>query len=303
MDSIEQNRFEQLYQKHLTNLKLQGKRPSTIDLYSRPIRRLATFFDRCPDTLTADDLKTYFAALVQTHSWSTVKTDRNGIQFFWRHTLQRDWNFIEIIKPPTVKRLPDILTTTEIEKLLHTARELRYYTFLFTIYSMGLRLGEALSLTINDIDTGRMIVHLRECKGGKDRLVPLPTRTLEALRQYWKTHRNPLLLFPEGRTDQQRHQASQPMSRSSAQKAMQKLVADCKINKKVSPHNLRHSFATHLLEQGLSLRAIQDILGHMRPETTALYTRLTQTVEINSHQVINHLMNHLGLEGNNHDPR
>ena len=106
MDSIEQNRFEQLYQKHLTNLKLQGKRPSTIDLYSRPIRRLATFFDRCPDTLTADDLKTYFAALVQTHSWSTVKTDRNGIQFFWRHTLQRDWNFIEIIKPPTVKRLP-----------------------------------------------------------------------------------------------------------------------------------------------------------------------------------------------------
>ena len=204
MERTEQAHFDTLYQKHLTTLKLQGKSQSTIDLYSRPLRRLAAFFDRCPDTLTPDDLKIYFAALVVSHSWSTVKTDRNGIQFFWRHVLHRDWDFVEIVKPPVVKALPDILTTTEIQQLLSTAREVRYHTALFTIYSMGLRLGEALGLTINDIDAERMKVHLRKCKGGKDRFVPLPARTLKVLRNYWATHRHPLLIFPAGLTDEQR---------------------------------------------------------------------------------------------------
>lgn len=295
MERSEQKRFDKLYQKHLSTLKLQGKSKSTIDLYSRPIRRLTTFFGQCPDTLTPDDLKVYFAALVESHSWSTVKTDRNGIQFFWRHVLHRDWDFVEIVKPPVVKTLPDILTITEVEQLLRTARERRYRTLLFTIYSMGLRLGEALGLTVNDIDAGRMKVHLRECKGGRDRFVPLPIRTLRALRKNWATHRNSLLIFPEGLTDQQRHQATRPMSRSSTQKAMQKLVEECQINKKISPHNLRHSFATHLVENGLNLRAIQDILGHMRPETTAIYTRLTETTELNTHKVINTLIDDLNL--------
>ena len=295
MERSEQARFDTLYQKHLSTLKLQGKSKSTIDLYSRPLRRLAAFFDRCPDTLTRDDLKTYFAALVVSHSWSTVKTDRNGIQFFWRHVLHRDWDFVEIVKPPVVKTLPDILTTTEIQQLLNTAQEARYHTILFTIYSMGLRLSEALGLTINDIDAGRMKVHLRKCKGGKDRFVPLPVKTLKALRVYWVTHRNPLLIFPEGLTDEQRSQASRPMSRSSTQKAMQKLVAQCRINKKVSPHSLRHSYATHLVECGLNLRAIQDILGHMRPETTAVYTRLTETTRLNTHKIINNLIDDLSI--------
>ena len=196
MERSEQARFDILYQKHLTTLKLQGKSKSTIDLYSRPLRRLATFFDRCPDTLTPDDLKVYFAALVESHSWSTVKTDRNGIQFFWRYILHKHWTFVDIIKPPVVKRLSVILTPSEIEKLLNTARQLRYYTILLTLYSMGLRLGEGLNLTINDIDAGLMRVHLRDCKGGKDRYVDLPQRTLLALRRYWMTHKNACLLFP-----------------------------------------------------------------------------------------------------------
>ena len=297
MEPIEQKRFEQLYQKHLTNLKLQGKRPSTIDLYSRPIRRLARFFDRCPDTLTADDLKTYFAALVQTHSWSTVKTDRNGIQFFWRYVLDKHWDFVEIIKPPTVKRLPVILTKLEIERLLNSARKLRYYTILLTLYSMGLRLSEGLNLTIADIDSELMRVHLRQCKGGRDRYVDLPLRTLNALRRYWATHRNPRFLFPEGQTAKQRHRATQPMSLSCTQKAMSQLVRDSGINKTVSPHSLRHSFATHLLEEGLSLRAIQTILGHMCPKTTAIYTQLTKTVQLNSRQSINRMIDTMDLKG------
>ena len=297
MERSEQIRFDSLYQKHLTTLKLQGKSKSTIDLYSRPLRRLAAFFDRCPDKLTPDDLKTYFASLVESHSWSTVKTDRNGIQFFWKHVLGKHWNFVEIIKPPTVKRLPVILTAAEIEKLLNAARKLRYYTILLTLYSMGLRLGEGLNLTVNDIDSGLMRIHLRNCKGGRDRYVELPRRTLKALRHYWATHRNPRFLFPEGQTAKQRHQATQPMSRSCTQKAMRQLVEECKINKHVSPHSLRHSFATHLLEQGLSLRAIQELLGHMCPKTTAIYTQLTETTQLNTRKMINHLMDDLKLKG------
>ncbi|WOG25906.1 transposase [Endozoicomonas sp. 8E] len=161
MERSEQIRFDKLYQKHITTLKLQGKRKSTIDLYSRPLRRLATFFDRCPDRLSPEDLKTYFAALVESHSWSTVKTDRNGLQFFWKHVLGKHWDFVEIIKPPTVKRLPVILTPAEVERLLNTARKLRYYTILLTLYGMGLRLAEGLNLTIADIDSELMRVHLR----------------------------------------------------------------------------------------------------------------------------------------------
>ncbi|WBA84646.1 site-specific integrase [Endozoicomonas sp. GU-1] len=235
MERSEQKRFDKLYQKHLTTLKLQGKSPSTIDLYSRPLRRVAAFFDRCPDTLKPDDLKTYFAALVESHSWSTVKTDRNGLQFFWKHVLGKPWQFVDIIKPPTVKSLPVILTTTEIELLLNKARKLRYYTILLTLYSMGLRLAEGLNLTISDIDARRMKVHLRNCKGGKDRYVDLPLRTLKALRRYWATHRNPTFLFPEGQTANQRHRATQPMSRSSTQKAMKHLVEECRIHKKSAP--------------------------------------------------------------------
>ena len=246
MERSEQIRFDKLYQKHLTALKLQGKSKSTIDLYNRPLRRLAAFFDRCPDRLSPDDLKTYFAALVESHSWSTVKTDRNGLQFFWKHVLGKHWDFVEIIKPPVVKTLPVILTQTEIERILNAARKLRYYTILLTLYSMGLRLAEGLNLTIFDIDSERMRVHLRHCKGGKDRYVDLPVRTLNALRRYWSTHKNPRFLFPEGQTAKQWHQATQPMSRSCTQKVMKQLVAECEINKHVSPTAcvivLQHTF-------------------------------------------------------------
>ena len=262
-------------------------------MYSRPLRRLSNYFDRCPDTLTTDDLKTYFADLVESHSWSTVKTDRNGLQFFYRFVLERPWQFIDIVKPPSVRRLPDILTTDELTRLLNRCRKPEIRTFILTTYSMGLRLSETLTLTVNDIDSNRMRVHLRQCKGQKDRYVPLPAETLTALRQHWKTHRNPRWLFPQGQNMEAQHKAAKPMNRSLPQKAMRKLVQECRINKVVSLHSLRHSFATHLLEQGLSLRAIQNILGHMRPETTALYTRLTETVELNTHRVINQLVHEL----------
>lgn len=196
MNKAQQHRSDYLYEQHLTHLTLQGKRPATIDAYTRALRRITHQLDKSPDTLTTDDLKLYFTQLIKTHSWSTVKIDRNGLQFFFKHVLQRDWEWLNIVKPPHVKTLPDILTPTEVSLLINATSQLRYQVFFLTLYSLGLRLGEGLNLTVGDIDSHRMLVHIRQGKGGKDRFIPLPRRTLYALRYYWQTHKNSRYLFP-----------------------------------------------------------------------------------------------------------
>lgn len=233
MNKLDEIKFNKNYQQLLQTLKLQGKADKTIDAYSRAIRRVSEYFDCLPEKLTPDDLKDYFAALVESHSWSTVKIDRLGLQFYWRHILKKDWQWIDIVKPPVVKSLPDILTASEIERLIGATRKLRYRVFLLVTYSMGLRLEEALSLQIRDIDTERKQIHIRRGKGHKDRLVPLPDLTLKALRALWLKHRHPALLFPNpvGKAEQIQ-QATRHMDRGGAQSAMKAVVKDCGIKKK-----------------------------------------------------------------------
>ena len=233
MEKAEVNRFNKLYQRHLGLLKLQGKSQKTIDAYSRSIRRVRDHFDCCPDKLTPEQLESYFGQLVDTHSWSTVKIDRNGLQFFWRFVLERDWDWVNIIKPPKIHTIPDILTPTEIEQLIAKTRKLRYRVFLLTTYSLGLRLEETLSLQVGDIDAGRKRVHVRRGKGHKDRLIPLPDLTLQGLRELWRKHRHPYLLFPKANGSLQTiQQATTHMDRGGAQQAMKKVVAECGIKKK-----------------------------------------------------------------------
>jgi integrase/recombinase XerD len=233
MDQAETNRFNELYQRHLRLLKLQGKAQKTIDAYSRAVRRIRDYFDCCPDMLTMEQRETYFSDLVQSHSWSTVKIDRNGLQFFWKHVLERDWEWVNIVKAPKVQSLPDILTISEVEQLIRATKKLRYRTFLLTTYSMGLRLGEALSLQVGDIDAQRKQVHIRRGKGHKDRFVPLPDLTYQALRVLWYKHRNPCWLFPNAVGSPERIQkASTHMNRGGAQAAMKAVVTHCGIKKK-----------------------------------------------------------------------
>ena len=297
MNQAETKRFEELYQRHLTLLKLQGKSQKTIDAYSRAIRRARDYFDCCPDKITPKQFESYFAQLVDTHSWSTVKIDRLGLQFFWRFVLERDWHWINIVKPPKVKSIPDILTVSEVERIIGKTRKLRYRVFLLTTYSMGLRLEEALSLQVRDIDAERKQVHIRRGKGHKDRMVPLPNLTLQALRELWKRHRHPHFLFPNTTGSLKTIQKARThMDKGGAQQAMKQVVKECGIAKKVSIHSLRHSYATHLLEHGLSLRHIQAILGHANPATTARYTHLTHVTEKDSLTVINELINTLHVD-------
>ena len=295
MNKAQQAKFDSLYQQHVNALRRQGKAPTTIDVYSRAVRRITAFFDLCPDGLTPDHFKTYFDSLVKSHSWSTVRIERNGLQFFYKYVLGKQWDWIDIVKPPQKSVLPDILSVKEVEHLINGTRELRYQTFLLTAYSMGLRLGEALSLRISDIDSQRMKVHVHLGKGQKDRFVTLPKTTLSALRKYWSTHRNPQWIFPAGTTTKLRYAATGAMNRGGLQKSIRVIVKDCGIRKRVTIHSLRHCYGAHLVEAGLHLRAIQHEMGHDSPTTTALYTQLTEVAHQDSAILINALVNRLDL--------
>jgi len=290
MNSSQEQRYNYLYEQHLINLRLQGKRPSTIDAYSRAVRRITQYFDQVPDTLTTAHLKQYFNSLIQTHSWSTIKLDRNGLQFFYRYTLDKQWEWLAIVKPPQVRRIPDILTSKQVSDVINQTKQQRYQVFFMTLYSMGLRLSEGLNLTIHDIDKSTMLVHVRNGKGGKDRMVPLPELTLLALRAYWKTHRHERLIFPGTQI-----KTATPMDKGSIQKALKKVLSDCRIQKLISPHSLRHCYATHLLEQGLDLRSLQQLLGHASLNTTARYTQLTKVKQRDMSRAVNKLTDKLDI--------
>lgn len=225
--------FNQLYDKQLKHLHLQGLRPKTIDAYSRAIRRLGEAFEYKVTALSEDQLLDYFSALLQSHSISTVKLDLYGLKFFYLNVLKRSWQDIPLVKSPRVSRLPDVLSVEEVSLLLSRTRVLSYRVFFYATYSLGLRLGETLALTVGDIDANRMRVHIRNGKGGKDRFVPLTLSTLLILRRFWKVHRHATLLFP----NRKRKRAdvrlvTSPLDRGGIQKAMRVVVKDCRFKKR-----------------------------------------------------------------------
>ncbi|MCF6254300.1 MAG: site-specific integrase [Thiomicrorhabdus sp.] len=226
-------RFNDLYDKQLKHLRLQGLRHKTIDAYSRAIRRMGEAFDYKIEALTEDQLLDHFSSLLQTHSISTVKLDLYGLKFFYLHVLKRDWNDIPLVKSPRVTRLPDVLTLDEVRLLLARTRVLSYRIFFYTAYSMGLRLSEALALEVGDIDAHHLRVHIRNSKGGKDRLVPLTQDTLAVLRHFWQVHRHPRLLFPNRkRALRGIAQVNTPLDRGGLQKVMREVVAECGFKKR-----------------------------------------------------------------------
>lgn len=220
--------FDTNYQSHLKHLKLKGLQPKTIEAYSRAIRRAGDYFDHRIDALTETDLMDYFTDLRETHSWSSVKLDLYGLKFYYEHVLKKPWVAPGLIKPPRSLRIPDIITVEETERIFMATQVLSYRVFFFTLYSLGLRLGEGLRLTVADIDGPRGRVHIRDAKGNKDRLVPLPTATYQLLRHFWQRHQNPVLLFPN------RHgglagarTAKTPLDRGGVQKALKAVVESC----------------------------------------------------------------------------
>ncbi|VFN05967.1 MAG: Site-specific recombinase XerD [Candidatus Kentron sp. G] len=231
METSNEANFKRSYQTHLKHLKLKGLQPSTIDAYARAIRRIGAHFDYQLDELSEAQLTDYFSDLLDSRSWSVVKHDLYGLKFYYTHVLHKPWT-INLIKPPKTQRLPDIVTLDEAKRLFMATRIPSYRVFFFTLYSLGLRLGEGLRLQVGDIDAGYRRVHIRNSKGNKDRFVPLPDATLNLLRRFWQVHRNRVLLFPNRSGGiKVAHRATTPLERAGVRSALQKVTQDCRIKK------------------------------------------------------------------------
>jgi site-specific recombinase XerD len=291
MKTSAESKFKKYYEQHCKHLKLKGLRPKTIDVYSRAIRRIGPFFNCEIDDLSQDQLLDYFYQLKAVASWSTVKHDLYGLKFFYTYVLKKTWLDIPLVKPPKASRIPDIVSIDEAYQISTSTRKLSYRVLFFTIYSMGLRLGEGLRIQTGDIDSVNMRVHIRNAKGNKDRLVPLPKKTLQVLRRFWAVHKHPTFIFPNRKRGlKNAHLVKSHLNIGGAQEAMRAVVKELNIKKKITCHSLRHSFATHLLEAGVDLREVQQILGHASLKTTEIYTQLTTKTAKRADEQINLIM-------------
>jgi site-specific recombinase XerD len=274
----------------MEDLQLKGYSESTQKLYVSAVRQLCEHVNKPPGKITEEDLRGYFLYGKNVKRWSrsTSTVALCGIKFFFDHTIKRPWPTLLFIRPGRNKSLPVVLSRDEVHRLLHNIRLLRYRVCLSTIYSCGLRLSEGIQLKVEDIDSDRGFLSIRQSKGNKDRNVPLPEKTLKLLRQQWLEHRNDTWIFPSvvnGKCN-----AEKPISKSSVQAAFRKALKATGIHKKASVHTLRHSWATHLLEAGVNLRLIQVWLGHSTPSTTSIYTHLTKAAQTAAVKSINMLM-------------
>jgi site-specific recombinase XerD len=236
MESLSANTFDENYQSHLKHLKLKGLQPKTIDAYARAIRRIGKRFEQRIDELSEQQLTDYFTELLGTHSWSAVKLDLYGLKFYYAHVLRKPWVAPGLIKPPKGQRLPDIVSVAEAKRLFAATRVLSYRVLFFTLYSLGLRLGEGLRLQVGDIDAVRRRVHIRDSKGNRDRFVPLPQVTHELLQRFWRVHRNPVLLFPNrGGGLKSAASATSALDRGGVQKTLRRVAGMCGLKKRSRP--------------------------------------------------------------------
>jgi integrase/recombinase XerD len=221
------------------DLQLRAMAPSTQEDYLRAVRKISEHFSKPPDLITEDDLREYFVYLkdIRKLGRSASTVAMCGIKFFYDFTLRRDWPTLTLVRAPHEFKLPVVLSQQEVRNLLNSIRIFRHRACLTTIYSCGLRLKEGTHIQIGDIDSHHMLLHVKFGKGGKDRFVPLPRNTLMMLRQFWKTHRNRVWLFPApGRSGTHMHEATEPLPRSSVQIVFKAAVRQCGIYKKVSVH-------------------------------------------------------------------
>lgn len=272
------------------DLRLQGLSEVTQHTYLSRINRLAVYFNKSPELLTVEDLRDYFHYLIYEKKYSnqSLKSAYYSIRFLYIRTLGWEKEKFSFYKPGRESKLPVVLNKDEVQRILSQVKIFDYYVCLLLIYSCGLRLKEAINVHTGDIDGKRKMLHLKTTKGNKDRCVPIPDKVLLVLRKLWLTHRNPELLFPARRCN--REQTTQTIGARTLQHAILAAKKKANINKKASIHTLRHSYATHLLEDGVNIRIIQGLLGHKSIKSTMIYTHLTNVSEEIAVKKINDLI-------------
>jgi site-specific recombinase XerD len=261
-----------LRQRLIEDMQVRNYSPRTVEAYVAAVAKLARHFQRSPDQLSNEDVRAFQVHLLaQKTSWSQFNQIVSGLRFFFGTSLARA-GVVEMLpygKKP--KRLPTVLSMEEVGQLLEAARPGRERVLMQTAYACGLRISELLSLQVTDIDSARMVVNVRQGKGGKDRQVPLSSRLLGELRTWWCGPRTKPWLFP-GMTEASRQR---PMNVTSVQRMCKQVVTRAKLRKSASMHTLRHSYATHLLEAGVDVVTLQKLLGHNSLSTTARYLHVS----------------------------
>lgn len=283
-------------------VELKDYRPPTKKEYVRCVRKLAEHHQGDPATLTQEQLRAYLLFLRQDKqcSGSALSIIKAALQLFFREQLRRtDWTVFTELVIRRGQPLPLVLSRPDVQRVLGVLREPRFRTCLRLIYHTGLRVGEAVKLKVTDLDGASLRLHVRHGKGDKDRCVPVSAAMLQEWRAFWKTHRHPVWLFPapgcawreRGMPLHQRlGQADGPMSVSAVQNAFRLARAESGIHPQATVHTLRHCYATHLLEEGVSLRLISQYLGHQSLDVTVIYTHLTATNEGQARAALERLM-------------
>jgi integrase/recombinase XerD len=257
-----------LRQRMIDDMTMRNLSPNTQDTYIRSVAQFSAFHRRSPDQLGIEHLRAFHLHLVSRGLVAnSIGVKMAALRFFYGTTLRRPYIAAEIPVPRRTDHLPTVLAREEVELLLKAVGDLKLRTALMTIYSAGLRISEAMRLTAHDIDSARMVICVRQGKGSKDRYTVLSKQLLGILRDYWRRTRPSHWLFP-GRNP------SRPMTKRTLQLACQRAAKAAGLSKSVTVHTLRHSFATHLLEQGVDIRVIQDLLGHRHIKTTVGYARV-----------------------------
>ena len=255
-----------LRQRMIEDLTIRNYSPRTIKVYIDRLAKFAQHFGQSPDRLGPAHIREFQVFLVQTKqaSWSQYNQSVCALRFFYRVCLGKPWMIEHIPFPKQPKRLPVVLSRQEVQRLFEAVSNLKHRTILMTLYATGLRIAEALALQIPDIDRERMLIRVRHGKGRKDRYVPLSATLLEHLRRYWRTYRPPCWLFPGA-------DPGCALTAGTVQRVRTKAARKAGLIKQVTPHTLRHSFATHHLEAGTNLKTIQVLLGHRTLNTTSIY--------------------------------
>jgi site-specific recombinase XerD len=261
-----------LRQRMIEDMTIRNLSPATQQSYIYAVAKFSAYFGKSPDRLSVEDVRAYQVHLVaKGTSWSAINQIVCALRFFYGVTLNRDDVPERIAHARMPRKLPVVLSADEVVRFLEAVPALKSRAALTTAYATGLRASEAVSLQVCDIDSARMVIHVREGKGGKDRYVMLSQQLLQILRTYWRLARPRRFLFP-GR-DQGRH-----LDRAVLHAACRSARVAAGIDKHVTVHMLRHSFATHLLESGTDVRIIQVLLGHASLSTTARYTQVATSL-------------------------
>ncbi|MEA3266711.1 MAG: site-specific integrase [Candidatus Fermentibacteria bacterium] len=282
------------YHRTIDHLTLTGRADRTADTYAREVRILGHHLNKPLEEVGEEDLREFI--LYRRNdcqlSNSSMQILYCGLKVLYQDIMGKEWPLLKMVKSQREKRLPVVIHREDIRSILSHTTTAQHMTYLRTVYSCGLRLSEALHLTIHDVKGKLKQLHVRGGKGAKDRFVPLPMKTYHSLQDYWQRHRNPLLIFPAlGRGGINGSTSTRPMSVSTVQGGLNRALKSAGLaGRGIRMHTLRHSYATHLLESGVNIKTVQEYLGHTNLQATMVYLHLTNWGREEAYNKINQIM-------------